>query len=74
MKLQIEHLFEEKQITQKHLEAINQAYEMRITEMRCVIVELKNRLKNQQSCAIMEESEHEGSGKKYTLIKIKYFI
>lgn len=62
--MQVQHLFEEKNITEKHLEAINTAYEMRITEMRCVIVELQNRLKSQQSKAIMEESEHEdGSGK-----------
>lgn len=42
--------------------------------MRCVIVELKNRLKSQQSCAIMEESEAEESGKNQFLYHQILFV
>lgn len=62
LKAQIRKLFEEKDNTQKHLEAISQAHENRITEMHCVIVELNKKLKVQQETAIMEETEPEGSG------------
>lgn len=63
LKLQIRKLFDEKDSTQKHLEAISQQHENRITEMHCIIVELNKKLKIQQDTAIMEETEPEGSGK-----------
>lgn len=62
LKMQIRELFDEKDNTQRHLEAISQAHESRITEMHCVIVELNKKLKVQQDTAIMEETEPEGSG------------
>lgn len=62
LKHQIRKLFDEKDNTQKHLEAISQAHENRITEMHCIIVELNKKLKIQQDTAIMEETEPEGSG------------
>lgn len=62
LKMQIRELFDEKDNTQRHLEAISQAHESRITEMHCVIVELNKKLKNQQDTAIIEETEPEGSG------------
>lgn len=65
LKLQIRQLFDEKDNTQKHLEAISQAHESRITEMHCVIVELNKKIKVQQETAIIEETEPEGSGKKH---------
>lgn len=61
LKLQIRKLFDEKDSTQKHLEAISQQHENRITEMHCIIVELNKKLKIQQDTAIMEETEPEGS-------------
>lgn len=63
LKMQIRELFDEKDNTQRHLEAISQAHESRITEMHCVIVELNKKLKVQQDTAIIEETEPEGSGK-----------
>jgi hypothetical protein len=63
LKMQIRELFGEKDNTQRHLEAISQAHESRITEMHCVIVELNKKLKVQQDTAIIEETEPEGSGK-----------
>jgi hypothetical protein len=63
LKMQIRELFDEKDNTQRHLEAINQAHESRVTEMHCVIVELNKKLKVQQDTAIIEETEPEGSGK-----------
>lgn len=62
LKMQIRELFHDKDNTQRHLEAISQAHESRITEMHCVIVELNKKLKLQQDTAIMEETEPEGSG------------
>lgn len=62
LKMQIRELFHDKDSTQRHLEAISQAHESRITEMHCVIVELNKKLKLQQDTAIMEETEPEGSG------------
>lgn len=62
LKMQIRELFDEKDNTQRHLEAISQAHESRITEMHCVIVELNKKLKVQQDTAIIEETEPEGSG------------
>lgn len=67
LKMQIRELFDEKDNTQRHLEAISQAHESRITEMHCVIVELNKKLKVQQDTAIIEETEPEGSGK-FTLL------
>lgn len=69
LKMQIRELFHEKDNTQRHLEAISQAHESRITEMHCVIVELNKKLKVQQDTAIIEETEPEGSGKS---IKLKF--
>ncbi|KAL7034611.1 hypothetical protein ACKWTF_008029 [Chironomus riparius] len=60
-KHQIRKLFDEKDSTQKHLEAISQAHENRITEMHCIIVELNKKLKIQHDTAIIEETEPEGS-------------
>lgn len=54
---------EEKERSQRRLEAIASAHESRITEMHCVIVELSKKLKNQQDSAIIEEHEPDGSGK-----------
>lgn len=62
LKMQIRELFDDKDSTQRHLEAISQAHESRITEMHCVIVELNKKLKVQQDTAIIEETEPEGSG------------
>jgi len=62
LKAQMRKMFEEKDNTQKHLEAISQAHENRITEMHCIIVELNKKLKIQQDTAILEETEPEGSG------------
>lgn len=62
LKSQMRILFEEKDSTQKHLEAISQAHENRITEMHCIIVELNKKLKVQHETAILEETEPEGSG------------
>lgn len=62
LKMQIRELFKEKDNTQRHLEAISQAHESRITEMHCVIVELNKKLRVQQNTAIIEETEPEGSG------------
>jgi chromosome segregation ATPase len=62
LKMQIRELFDEKDNTQRHLEAISQSHESRITEMHCVIVELNKKLKVQQDTAIIEETEPEGSG------------
>lgn len=53
---------EEKERSQRRLEAIASAHESRITEMHCVIVELSKKLKNQQENAIIEEQEPDGSG------------
>lgn len=53
---------EEKERSQRRLEAIASSHESRITEMHCVIVELSKKLKNQQDSAIMEEQEPDGSG------------
>lgn len=62
LKIQLREYFDDKDNTQRHLEAISQQHESRITEMHCVIVELNKKLKQQQDTAIIEETEPEGSG------------
>lgn len=73
LKMQIRELFDEKDNTQRHLEAISQAHESRITEMHCVIVELNKKLKVQQDTAIMEETEPEGSGEFNHVLFVTYY-
>lgn len=70
LKMQIHELFHDKDSTQRHLEAISQAHESRITEMHCVIVELNKKLKLQLDTAIMEETEPEGSGELLVVDKV----
>lgn len=53
---------EEKERSQRRLEAIGSTHESRITEMHCVIVELSRKLKAKQESAIIEEHEPDGSG------------
>lgn len=73
LKMRIRQLFAEKDNTTRHLEAISQSHESRITEMHCVIVELNKKLKLQQDTAIIEETEPEGSGKlKYNAAVFAY--
>lgn len=54
---------EEKESSNRRLEAIGAAHESRITEMHCVIVELRKKLNAKQESAIVEENETEGSSK-----------
>lgn len=60
LKLQLHEALEEKERSQRRLDALGAAHESRITEMHCVIVELNKKLKAQQDNAIIEEPE--GSG------------
>ncbi|KAG5682099.1 hypothetical protein PVAND_011478 [Polypedilum vanderplanki] len=61
LRLQIQKLFAEKDETCKHIAAISQAHENKITEMHCIIVELSKKLKMQQDNAIIEEPEGSAS-------------
>lgn len=63
MQKKLNEALEEKERSQRRLEAVGAAHESKITEMHCVIVELSKKLKNKQESAIMEEHEPEGSGK-----------
>lgn len=60
LKIQVKELYDDKNCTQRHLEAITNSYDSRITEMHSVIIELNKKLKVQQDKAIIEENE--GSG------------
>lgn len=62
LKRQLKDAFEEKERSQRRLEAVSASNESRLTEMHCVIVELNKKLKAQQDHAIMEEQEPDGSG------------
>jgi hypothetical protein len=57
---QLKDAFEE---NQRRLESLSSNHESRITEMHCVIVELKKKLNAKHENAIIEENEAEGSGK-----------
>jgi hypothetical protein len=73
LKRQIKQLFDEKDNTQKHIEAISQSHESRITEMHCVIVELNRKIKMQHDTAIIEETEPEGSGNENEINSINFY-
>lgn len=63
MQKKLNEALEERERSQRRLEAVGSAQESKITEMHCVIVELSKKLKTKQESAIMEEHEPEGSGK-----------